>query len=132
MQGNESFSHRSELYADMVENRWAESSDLKTALEHKTYLRNPWKQFTITPMYYGLQGTFVKVNLLLLKGYLWEMTNTSNFIAVHAEKHQVEGLLARGEWLTKMNEGDEFWPQADEWVELWLVDVARLVPYLWD
>ena len=119
----------------MVEARdgeaWFESfgDQMRNDMARRSWLDNPWTRITLTPEYWGLEGAVLEFTAKLLKGYLWEARNTQHFVAVHSELPEVEAMIARIEWLQKE---DEFWPEKDEWIQLLLVDFARLVPKLWD
>lgn len=99
--------------------------------------KNPFEEIVIKPEYYGVELACLDFCIQILSGFIWECENTHHFIAFHPELSRIKTLLYKFEWLKK-NQGDEtgkggqFWPQADEMLQLAFVEFALMIPLLWD
>lgn len=109
---------------------------------------NPVKDICISPddyrgsIWWDVRQPVMDFFIKLFSGYLWEC-KYGHMIAKHDERREVERILNHLVRLKTMEYGlkdedgkvvqePEWWPTADEECDLLFVDIARVLPSMWD
>lgn len=99
--------------------------------------KNKVEEIVIKPQWYDVRENVFDFYQQLFAGYLWECKFGNAFWARHDESPAVERMLQQMESLkarrNDSNLKDYRWaPNHDEEEELLLVDIARMIPRMWD
>jgi hypothetical protein len=108
------------------------ANSIRDAIDH--LYDQPNVEITIKPNYTDIKGDVFSFFEQLLHGYLWECKFGTYFIAHHPETTQIEDLIRHIESIRlRQSDTKARWaPNQDEEEALLLIDIARVIPRMWD
>lgn len=116
-------------------NKKGKSSVFKIPTTEELY-ENQVKEIVVKPTWYDVRADVFYFFEKLFAGYLWECKHGTAFIAMHQEASEVERMLQQMESLRARDDDKNLkyrWaPNQDEEEALLLIDIARMIPKMWD